>query len=250
LRMADCPSAGRRCSLAWASARSSPGCDACEKRAALRRARWAGTSRRRSLAQWIFEEFRITIAKQTLNRELRAMGYHKLSVRPRHHAQAEEAIEDFVKNFSARPVGDAILRLRGRAAWAHDFNTERTASTFQTLAGASFVVNGAARADDAALTTASAEMTFIGGISLAPPSRANSPTSPAPTPARASCATPGSLPRRAPVTFKIPDRRRDDRIVPVFCPTSQMVSRQARSPDWRGISTLHGVVFAIFVGAA
>src|SRR5262249_4194658 len=26
------------------------------------------------LAQWIFEEFRITIAKQTLSRELRAMG--------------------------------------------------------------------------------------------------------------------------------------------------------------------------------
>jgi Winged helix-turn helix len=27
------------------------------------------------LAQWIFEEFRITIAKQTLSRERRAMGY-------------------------------------------------------------------------------------------------------------------------------------------------------------------------------
>src|SRR5262245_32073174 len=47
------------------------------------------------LAQWIFEEFRITIAKQTLSRELRAMGYRKLSARPRHHAQAEGAIEDF-----------------------------------------------------------------------------------------------------------------------------------------------------------
>src|SRR6516165_10524868 len=45
------------------------------------------------LAQWIFEEFRITIAKQTLSRELRAMGYRKLSARPRHHAQAEGAIE-------------------------------------------------------------------------------------------------------------------------------------------------------------
>src|SRR6266567_860373 len=53
------------------------------------------------LAQWIFEEFRITIAKQTLSRELRAMGYRKLSARPRHHAQAEGAIEDF-KNFPAR----------------------------------------------------------------------------------------------------------------------------------------------------
>jgi transposase len=49
------------------------------------------------LAQWIFEEFRITIAKQTLSRELRAMGYRKLSARPRHHAQAEGTIEDFKK---------------------------------------------------------------------------------------------------------------------------------------------------------
>ena len=49
------------------------------------------------LAQWIYEEFRITIAKQTLSRELRAMGYRKLSARPRHHAQAEGAIEDFKK---------------------------------------------------------------------------------------------------------------------------------------------------------
>jgi transposase len=49
------------------------------------------------LAQWIFEEFRITVAKQTLSRELRAMGYRKLSARPRHHAQAAGAIEDFKK---------------------------------------------------------------------------------------------------------------------------------------------------------
>lgn len=49
------------------------------------------------LAQWIWEEFRITIAKQTLSRELRALGYRKLSARPRHHAQAEGAIEDFKK---------------------------------------------------------------------------------------------------------------------------------------------------------
>ena len=51
------------------------------------------------LAQWIFEEFRITIAKQTLSRELRSMGYRKLSARPRHYAQAEGAIEDFKKVF-------------------------------------------------------------------------------------------------------------------------------------------------------
>ncbi len=49
------------------------------------------------LAQWIFEEFRLSIAVQTLSRELRKMGYRKLSARPRHHAQAEGAIEDFKK---------------------------------------------------------------------------------------------------------------------------------------------------------
>ena len=40
------------------------------------------------LSQRIYEEFRITVAKQTLSQELRAMGYRKLSARPRHHAQA------------------------------------------------------------------------------------------------------------------------------------------------------------------
>jgi len=42
-------------------------------------------------------------------------------------------------------VQDAILTLRGRAAWAHDFNPDSTiGATFQTLPGASFAVNGAA----------------------------------------------------------------------------------------------------------
>ena len=61
------------------------------------------------LAQWIYEEFRISIAKQTLSRELRAMGYRKLSARPRHHAQAEGAIEDFKK---ASPRAWTKLRAR------------------------------------------------------------------------------------------------------------------------------------------
>jgi transposase len=49
------------------------------------------------LCYWIFEEFRISVSKQTLSRQLRAMGYRKLSARPRHHAQAKGAIEDFKK---------------------------------------------------------------------------------------------------------------------------------------------------------
>ena len=47
------------------------------------------------LCQWIFEEFRVIVSRQTLSRELRAMGYRKLSARPRHHAQAAGAVEDF-----------------------------------------------------------------------------------------------------------------------------------------------------------
>jgi len=50
------------------------------------------------LCQWLFEEFRVVVAKQTLSRELRALGYRKLSARPRHHAQADGAIEEYKKS--------------------------------------------------------------------------------------------------------------------------------------------------------
>jgi transposase len=66
------------------------------------------------LAQWIFEEFRITVAKQTLSRELRAMGYRKLSARPRHHAQVEGAIDDF-KKASPRAWRPSRVRRRSTA---------------------------------------------------------------------------------------------------------------------------------------
>ena len=49
------------------------------------------------LCQWIFEEFRVAVSQQTLGRVLRKMGYRKLSARPRHHAQATGAIEEFKK---------------------------------------------------------------------------------------------------------------------------------------------------------
>jgi len=63
---------------------------------------------------------------------------------------------------------NAILTLRGRAAWAHNFNTDRSITpVFQTLPGAAFVVNGAAQARDAALVTGSAEMKWLNGWSAA-----------------------------------------------------------------------------------
>ena len=47
------------------------------------------------LCQWMWEEHRVTVAKQTMSREVRALGYRKLSARPRHHAQAEGAVDLF-----------------------------------------------------------------------------------------------------------------------------------------------------------
>ena len=65
-------------------------------------------------------------------------------------------------------VDDGMLLLRGRLAWAHDFDPGRSiGATFQSLPGASFVVNGAAQAADSALTTASVEMKWRNGWSAA-----------------------------------------------------------------------------------
>ena len=49
------------------------------------------------LCQWLWDGYAVRIAKQTLSRELRRMGYRRLSARPRHHAQAHGAIEAFKK---------------------------------------------------------------------------------------------------------------------------------------------------------
>jgi autotransporter-associated beta strand protein len=63
---------------------------------------------------------------------------------------------------------DGMLTLRGRAAWAHDFNIDRNiAASFQTLPGASFVVNGAIQAPETALVTGSAEIKWLNGWSTA-----------------------------------------------------------------------------------
>ncbi len=56
-------------------------------------ARW----RLADLVQWVWEEFRIRISVQTLSRELRALGYHKLSARPCHYAQDADAMAAFKK---------------------------------------------------------------------------------------------------------------------------------------------------------
>lgn len=54
------------------------------------------------LVQWVWDEFRIAISRQTLGRELRRLGYRKLSARPRHYAQDPEALTAFKKTSPRR----------------------------------------------------------------------------------------------------------------------------------------------------
>ena len=103
-------------------------------------------------------------------------------------AYAEQALvgsNNFALAYAARTVTDArselgfrtdkswltddgALTLRGRVAWAHDYDPDRSiGATFQSLPGTSFVVNGAAQAAESALTTASVEMKWRNGWSVA-----------------------------------------------------------------------------------
>ena len=66
------------------------------------------------LIQWVWDEFRITISKQTLSREIRALGYRKLSARPRHHAKSEAQVTAFKKSFP--PVWRRSRQVRLRAS--------------------------------------------------------------------------------------------------------------------------------------
>jgi autotransporter-associated beta strand protein len=61
----------------------------------------------------------------------------------------------------------AALSLRGRLAWAHDWvNDPSLAAVFQTLPGASFIVNGALPAKDSALASAGVEYRLANGLTL------------------------------------------------------------------------------------
>jgi len=62
---------------------------------------------------------------------------------------------------------NAVLALRGRIAWAHDWVSDPTLTpAFQALPGASFIVNGARLAKNSALTSAGAELRLANGVTL------------------------------------------------------------------------------------
>jgi uncharacterized protein with beta-barrel porin domain len=104
---------------------------------------------------------------------------------PNYAEQASVGLNTFALSYGARSVtdsrselgvrtdkswamSDGILTLRGRLAWAHDYDPDRSiAATFQALPAGSFVVNGASQASDSVLTTASVEMKWKNGWSAA-----------------------------------------------------------------------------------
>ncbi len=49
------------------------------------------------LRQWIWREFAISLDETNVSRELKALGFVKLTARPRHQAQNEFVLEDFKK---------------------------------------------------------------------------------------------------------------------------------------------------------
>ncbi|WP_208248648.1 IS630 family transposase [Rhizobium sp. T1470] len=65
--------------------------------------------RRKDLAQWLFQEYRISVDETTIGRELKALGFAKLSARPRHYAQNEGDLESFKKKFPA-----TLAAIKGR----------------------------------------------------------------------------------------------------------------------------------------
>ena len=63
--------------------------------------------RRKDLARWLLETFAISLDETTV--ELKALGFAKISARPRHYAQNELAVEAFKKNFPAE-----LAKIRAR----------------------------------------------------------------------------------------------------------------------------------------
>lgn len=54
------------------------------------------------LVQWLHDEFAVSLDETTVGRELKKLGYVKLTARPRHHAQNEFALEAFKRGLCCR----------------------------------------------------------------------------------------------------------------------------------------------------
>jgi transposase len=84
------------------------------------------------LIQWLWDEFHITLSKQTLSREVRALDYRKLSARPRHHEKSEAQVTAF------KIYGPAVHRKRAASGWERRFASIYPASVWSLSSGPSW----------------------------------------------------------------------------------------------------------------
>jgi transposase len=54
------------------------------------------------LMQCVWDEFGVSLSQSGMSRTLKALGFAKLSARPRHHAQNEHATAEFKNVWPAR----------------------------------------------------------------------------------------------------------------------------------------------------
>ena len=71
------------------------------------------------LVQWLHDEFAVSLDETTVGRELKKLGYVKLTARPRHHAQNEYALEAF-KTYGPPRLQEFLLIMA----------TDKSASTY------------------------------------------------------------------------------------------------------------------------
>ena len=101
--------------------------------------------------------------------------YAETAISGSNHVRAALRVEDVTttrgetrraKSTSRCWCSDGVFTLKAKAAWAHDWNTDRTATpTFQALPGATFTVNGAQPSANGALVSLAAEMGWRNGWS-------------------------------------------------------------------------------------
>lgn len=65
------------------------------------------------LAQWLYDEFAVSLDETTIIRELKKLGYVKLTARSRHHSQNEHTMEAFKKGFAAELEKVKAILLKG-----------------------------------------------------------------------------------------------------------------------------------------
>jgi hypothetical protein len=63
------------------------------------------------LCQWFWEEHRVVIAKPTLSREVRALGYRKLTARPRHQTHERTRSQAVLRQHALNPRGRSHMVL-------------------------------------------------------------------------------------------------------------------------------------------